>query len=115
MTQATQENTSLTFTLALVYGGQDEILRGVQKVLLAWEDPDQLTAQSFREYLDVAILPVPDVIVRTGWDMRTSGFLLYDSPYSELYFTQTKWPDFWKEDFEQILDMYAHAKRNFWK
>lgn len=84
----TENNSGITLTIALIYGGQDEILRATKKILTAGIDPDSLSTEEFRSYLDTASLPVPDVIVRTGGDIRHSGFLLYDSAYSEYYFTE---------------------------
>ena len=111
----TQENTWITLTVALVYGGQDEILRATKKIIQAWLNPEDLDEIEFRKYIDSAILPKPDLIIRTGWDVRHSWFLLYDSAYSEYFFTQKKWPEFDKNELHQALKQLEGSKRNFWK
>lgn len=111
----TQDNTWITVTLGIIYWWQDEILRATKKIIADWINPDRLTASKFREYLDCAILPVPDVIARTGWDMRHSGFLLYDSAYSEYYFTQKRWPEFDEWELDSVIEFFWNSKRNFWK
>jgi len=111
----TEKNTGIVLTLALIYGGQDEILRACKKIIKDWLNPDDITEESFREYLDTKDLPRPDVIVRTGWDIRHSGFLLYDSAYSEYYFTEKKWPELDEGELNKIIDFFDSSKRNFWK
>ena len=111
----TQNNTWIVLTVALVYGWQDEIIRATKKIISEWIDPDDLSPEEFRKYLDTAILSIPDVIVRTGWDIRHSGFLLYDSAYSEYYFTDKKWPEFDEAELDWVINFFHWAKRNFWK
>lgn len=111
----TEDNTWIILTIALVYGGQDEIVRATKKIIQAGIDPASLNESEFRKYLDSAILPLPDMIVRTGWDIRHSGFLLYDSAYSEYYFTDKKWPDFDTEELHKVMKHFKSSKRNFWK
>lgn len=106
---------SITFTLAVWYGWKDEIIRWIKKFISSWWDTEKLNNENFREYLDISKLPLVDIIIRTGWDKRTSWFLLYDSPYSELYFTDVKWPDFSWKDLDDVIDFLSKAKRNFWK
>ncbi len=112
---ATASNTGITVTLWLIYWWQDEILRATKKIIAAWIDPETLTHSEFRKYLDTSILPLPDVIVRTGWDIRHSWFLLYDSAYSEYYFTDKWWPGFDEAELDRVIEKFNTAKRNFWK
>jgi undecaprenyl diphosphate synthase len=111
----TSGNTWMHITVALVYGGQDEIVRATKKIIAAGIDPETLSEKEFRKYLDTAPLPVPDMIVRTGWDVRHSGFLLYDSAYAEYYFTEKKWPEFNEDELDKVIDFFNSSKRNFWK
>ncbi len=111
----TQENTWIILTVALVYGWQDEIVRATKRIISTWVDPDSLDEETFRTYLDTAILPPIDMIIRTGWDIRHSWFLLYDSAYSEYYFTHKKWPEFDVDELRNALRQLDGSKRNFWK
>jgi len=111
----TENNSDITLTVALVYGWQDEIIRATKNIIRDGIDPETLTPESFRKYLDVSILPIPDMIVRTGWDIRHSGYLLYDSAYSEYYFTDKKWPEFNKKELDAVIEQFQNSRRNFWK
>lgn len=113
--EKTKDNVWLILNIALIYWGQDEIIRATKKILEAWINPETLTTEEFKKYLDTANLPNPDLIIRTGWDLRHSGFLLFDSEYSEYYFTEKKWPDFDEEELKKAIASYNSAKRNFWK
>lgn len=97
----------MTFILAVAYSGQDEIIRAVKRAIAEGVDPQTLTEREFLMYLDSGKYPPPDLIVRTGGSIRHSGFFLYQSAYSEYYFTDTLWPDFGPIDFQKALDMYA--------
>lgn len=111
----TKDGTTMTAILAVAYSGQDEIVRGVRRCIQEWVNPETLTEKDFLQYLDTGAYPPPDVIVRTGWHMRHSGYFLYQSAYSEYFFTETLWPDFGQKDFDSVLDFFAAAKRNFGK
>lgn len=111
----TKDNTQITLILALVYGGKNEIIRWIKQFVMQWWDIADLDEKSFENYLDTGKYPAPDIIVRTGWDIRHSGFLLYQSDYSEYYFTDKKWPEFDSEELERVLEQFTNSKRNFWK
>lgn len=113
--EKTKNNSWIVLTIALIYWWQDEIIRATKKILEAWLNPETLTREEFRKYLDTKDLPQPDVIVRTGWDIRHSWFLLFDSEYSEYYFTQKWWPEFDEEELDSVINSFEKAKRNFWK
>jgi undecaprenyl diphosphate synthase len=105
----------MTFILGIGYGGQDEVIRGIKNFIKQWGDVDTLNETSLLPYLDTGKFPPPDLIIRTGGDIRHSGYFLYQSEYSEYYFTKTLWPDFKKEEFYKAIDTLKGAKRNFWK
>lgn len=111
----TKDFDEIIFTLAVAYGWRDEIIRWIKKFVKSWGNIEELTEENFREFLDVSILPNTDVIVRTGWDYRTSWYMLYDSPYAELYFTDRKWPEFDETDLQKVIDFFENSKRNFGK
>jgi|SaaInlLV_10m_DNA_3_1039740.scaffolds.fasta_scaffold01578_4 undecaprenyl diphosphate synthase len=113
--EKTKNNTWITLVIALVYGWQDEIVRATKKILDAWINPEILTKKEFRKYLDTANFPMPELIVRTWWDIRHSGFMLFDSEYSEYYFTEKNWPEFNEKEFSKCMDYYWNTKRNFGK
>jgi undecaprenyl diphosphate synthase len=99
----------------LIYGWQDEIVRATKKIIKAWIEPEKLTKQEFRKYTDTWKFPIVDLIIRTGWDIRHSWFLLYDSEYAEYYFTPKKWPEFDEKEFDKAIDFFNSSKRNFGK
>ena len=107
----TQENTALTVHLAIDYGGRDEILRAVEKACA--KGKSSWTEADFSLILDTAGSPDPDFIIRTSGEHRLSGFLLWQSTYSELYFTDTCFPDFGTEAFQKALDEYQSRKRSY--
>ena len=111
----TKDNTWITLIMALIYGWQDEIVRATQKIVKAWINPEDLTKEEFRKYTDTWKFPVVDMIVRTGWDIRHSWFMLFDSEYSEYYFTEKKWPEFDEEELDKVIEGFEWSKRNFGK
>ena len=113
--EKTKNNNWLVLTIALVYWWWDEIIRATKKIIKAWLKIDEITQEKFREFLDTNFLPKVDLIIRTGWDIRHSGFMLFDSEYSEYYFTQKKWPEFDKNELEKAYNFFYNSKRNFWK
>jgi len=111
----TKDNTWITLILALIYGGQDEIVRATKKIIEAWIDPKKLDRKEFRKYLDTWNFPEVELIIRTGWDIRHSGFMLYDSEYAEYYFTPKKWPEFNEKELDKAVESFSWSKRNFGK
>lgn len=111
----TKNNSKIVLTLALIYWWQDDIVRATKKIIASGIDPETLSREEFRKYLDTGFLPNPDLIIRTWWDIRHSWFLLYDSEYSEYYFTDKKWPEFDEKELDKALDFLSNSKRNFWK
>ena len=111
----TKNNSEITIILALVYWWQDEIIRATKDIIRSWINPDELTKEEFRKFTDTGKFPVVDMIVRTGWDTRHSGFMLFDSEYSEYYFTEKSWPDYNEEELDKTIESFKKSKRNFWK
>ncbi len=115
--EQTKNNKVITAIFALNYGGRDELLRAFQK--LAREFPMSnfqcpiLTQESFAKYLDTAGIPDPELIVRTGGEQRLSGFLLWQSEYSELYFPAWYMPDFTPQRLDEAIAEYGKRKRRF--
>ncbi len=99
-----------TIWVALSYGGRAEIVAAVNKVLAVGQPVDETT---FATHLATAGMPDPDLIIRTGGDMRLSNFLPWQTVYSELMFTQTYWPAFTKDEFMSMLTQYGDRKRRF--
>lgn len=107
---ATRENNGITVNLAINYGGRDEIIRAAEKLK---SSNIAVTEISLRTALDQPDIPDPDLIVRTGGEYRLSNFLLWQSAYSELYFSEKLWPDFSSSDFEKALENYSSRERRF--
>ncbi len=111
--EKTSSNRGMTFVTALSYGGRNEILGAVKKLIYAGVNPEELTEEIFNSYLDTAGLPAPDLIIRTSGEMRISNFLLWQAAYSELYFTDTLWPDFTRDEFLLAIQDYQRRERRF--
>ena len=104
----TKEKKGLHVNLAINYGGRDEIVRAAKKL-----KSDNITEESFAAALDTAGLPDPDLLIRTGGEMRLSNFLLWQLAYTETYVTDTLWPDFDIKELHTALDWFKTRKRNF--
>lgn len=113
----TGENNGLRFTVAVNYGGQDELVRAVQELaersVRGLVKPEEITAEQLEQQLDTCGLPPVDLVIRTSGDMRLSNFLLWQTAYAEFWFTDTNWPDFTPEEFGRALYDYAHRDRRF--
>ena len=109
----TQDNTGLVLSVAFDYGGRDEILHAVKRIIADRIPPEQLDEPTLSRYLYTDGIPDPDLIVRTGGEMRLSNFLLWQSAYSEHYVTEIRWPDFDEAEFHKALDVYRNRQRRF--
>lgn len=107
----------LTLTIAINYGGRDEITRAARRlcedVAAGRLSPADVTDEELAARLDTVDLPDPDLIIRTSGETRTSNFLPWQAAYAEYEFTQTLWPDFTPEEFGQILGRFASRQRRF--
>lgn len=111
--QRTAANTGMTLVAALSYGGRNEIIRAVKRIISENVNPDDITEDFFESFLDTAGIPSPDLIIRTSGERRVSNFLLWQGAYSEFYFTETLWPDFTKDEFMAALNDYQTRERRF--
>ena len=115
----TKNNTGMVLTLALNYGGKEEIIDAVKaisdKVKNSIISPEKVDESTIIEHLYTRNLPPVDLLIRTSGEERISNFLLWHIAYAELYFTKTLWPDFKKEDLEEALINYSKRERRFGK
>jgi undecaprenyl diphosphate synthase len=109
----TSSNKGMVLITALSYSGRNEIVRAVRKILSSGMVPDTVTEEVFSSFLDTAGLSPPDLIIRTSGEKRISNFLLWQAAYAELYFTETLWPDFSKEEFLLAVQDYQQRERRF--
>jgi undecaprenyl diphosphate synthase len=107
----------LNLTVAINYGGRDEIVRAVRKIAEAAAsgilDPRHVTEAAFAERLDTGGLPDPDLVIRTSGETRTSNFLPWQAAYSEYEFTETLWPDFGPDELAAIVQRFSNRERRF--
>ena len=109
----TAANDRIVLTIAFNYGGRQELLQAVQRMLADDIDPEAVTAELFARYLYMPDLPDADLIIRTSGEYRLSNFLLWQGAYSELYFSPKYWPDFSSDDFDAALLDFAQRERRF--
>lgn len=115
--EATRTATGLKFTIAINYGGRDEICRAVTKIAKEVSQqllkPEDITENLISERLDTAGIPDPDLLIRTSGEERLSNFLPWQLAYTEFYFTDVLWPDFTKEDLLKAIRYYNGRERRF--
>ncbi|MCX8033859.1 MAG: isoprenyl transferase [Thermodesulfovibrio sp.] len=110
--KATADCKELITQFAISYSGRDEIIRAVKKAIQKNIDSENFDENMMNSFLDTAEIPEPDLIIRTSGEQRLSNFLIWQSAYSEFYFTQTLWPDFTDDEFtEAILDFQKRQRR----
>ncbi len=114
----TADFTGLTICLAINYGGRDEIVRGVRKIVSEAEkngkiDLESINEESISGSFDIAELPDLDLLIRTGGELRLSNFLLWKAAYAELMFTDTLWPDYGTEEFKKDISDFQKRNRRF--
>lgn len=115
--ERTKDNDVLTLTLAMNYGGRDEITRAVkviaQEVKAGKLDPEAITSELISEHLDTSYMPDPDLIICTSGELRMSGFMPWQSNYSEFAFPECTFPEFTSEKMDEVLASYAKRDRRF--
>jgi undecaprenyl diphosphate synthase len=115
--RATAENDGLNLVIATSYGGRWEVTEASRRLARAAAqdelDPEQITESRFQSALAVPDLPDPDLFIRTGGERRLSNFLLWQLAYTELYFTDTLWPDFGAQDLACAVEDFAERERRF--
>jgi undecaprenyl diphosphate synthase len=117
--EATRNNSGLTLLLALSYSGRWEIVEAVKRIAeevrLGTIKSEEIDESLFPNYLETAGVPDPELLIRTSGEMRISNFLLWQIAYTELYITETFWPDFGKEDLYKAICAYQKRERRFGK
>ncbi len=118
-TEAGGKGTKLTVVLAVNYSSRSEVARAAARIAMDAMGgklaPIMITEKTVSENLYTASIPDPDLVIRTGGEMRLSNFLLWQAAYAELYFTPVMWPDFGEEEFAEALNEYARRERRFGK
>lgn len=111
--EQTKDNITITAVFALNYGGRDEIIRAIKKVIR--DKRKVISEKEFFHYLDTMEIPDPDLIIRTSGEQRLSGFLLWQSEYSELFFPSWYMPEFTPEKLDEVIAEFQSRKRRFGK
>ena len=113
----TKKNNGFFLNIALNYGGRNEIIRSTKKIATDLQldkiSVDDINETLFSSYLDTSGQKDPDLIIRTAGEMRLSNFLLWQSVYSELYFSNKMWPEFTTQDFEMAVNSFRQRNRKF--
>jgi undecaprenyl diphosphate synthase len=111
----TKSNNRLILNIAFNYGGRDEIVQAIQRMMKDDVLPEKVTDELVSQYLYTAGVPDPDLIIRTSGELRVSNFLIWQAAYSEWYITPTFWPDFDKDEYRRALEAFSHRDRRYGK
>jgi len=111
--ELTKDNTGMVLAFAFNYGGRAEIVDTTRRIITEGISPEKIDEKLFNSYLYTAGLPDVDLLIRTGGELRTSNFLIWQTAYSEYYFTEVLWPDLDKEELEKALIAYSQRQRRF--
>jgi len=113
--EKTKDNTGTVVSLAINYGGRDEIKRMIKKLIQEKIKPEDISDELINSHLDTGSIPYPDLLIRTSGEQRISGFLLWQAAYAELYFPKTYWPDFHEHDLDLAIEEFNRRQRRFGK
>ena len=105
--------TGMTLNLAINYGGRDEIIRGIKKIIESGVKTQDITEDNFSKYLDMPQSTDVDLLIRTGGEKRLSNYLLWHIPYAEQIYTDSLWPDYTEEEFFKDIEDFQHRNRRF--
>jgi len=115
--EITKEKPGMNIVIALSYGGRNEIVRAARKMVEDFsrdgKTAQNITEETFDDYLDTRGIPDPELVIRTSGEMRLSNFLIWQCAYSEFYFTDKLWPDFTQDDFVEAISQYQQRERRF--
>lgn len=113
--EKTKDFKGLTVNLAVNYGGRDEIVRGIRKIVSAGINPEDISEETLKNNLDLSEAPDVDLLIRTGGELRLSNFLLWHVAYAEQVYTDTLWPDYDEKEFLEDLEIFQNRHRRFGK
>jgi len=111
--ELTKNNDRLVLSVAFNYGGRDEIINAIQRILKDGTKPEEVNSDLVSQYLFTVGVPDPDLIIRTSGELRVSNFLIWQGAYSEWYVTSVYWPDFDKDELRKALNTFAKRDRRF--
>lgn len=113
--ETTKNNTKVVMNVAINYGGRGEIIDAIKKIIKEKIDPEKITEQMMSNFMYAPQVPEPDLVIRTGGAERSSGFLMWETPYSEWYYSKKKWPEFDEQELDHALEDFQNRVRNFGK
>jgi undecaprenyl diphosphate synthase len=111
--EMTRHNERLILNIAFNYGGRDEIVCAIQRMIEDGVKPEEVDDELVGQYLFTAGVPDPDLIIRTSGELRVSNFMIWQGAYSEWYFPPTYWPDFDREELRKALEEFSHRERRY--
>jgi len=111
--ELTKENSAITVCVALNYGGRNEIIHAIRTMVRKGIPCEEINEESFAAHLSTKDIPNPDLVIRTSGETRLSNFLIWETAYSEFWFTPTFWPDFTQEHLDQAIHEYSGRQRRF--